>query len=167
MTLSVLLIFLFMFVTGLTIFVIVWHAIGFWTGIASGSLAGYWAGLGLCKILDHVNRIKTQKRRNEMHVEYNRIFQVLALPTDEKKGIFKLIMSKEPEIRAGDYGWEIKPLKNSDLIYLQGLDQNWRAIWLAGFRRDQIEYIGPKPVSLKPKTPCPFPVQSREKLTPA
>ena len=102
-----------MLVTGLTIVGIVGHAFGFWTGIASGILAGYWAGLGLFKILDHVNRIKTQRRRNEMREEYNRIFQVLALPADEKKGIFKLIMSKDSEIRAGDYGWEIRPLQKA------------------------------------------------------
>ncbi len=81
----------------------------------------------------------------------------------------------------GDYGWEAQPLRKNNLIYLQGLTEEWLVVWLAGFRPDEIEYVGLKPLSqydwrnleyiegnsysaifgkpCKLKTPCPFSVR--------
>jgi hypothetical protein len=71
------------------------------------------------------------------------------------------------------------------LIYLQGLTDEWGLVWRAGFRPDQVEFVGPKPVSQydwkdfeydgpkptacyhwqygKPRQSCPFPVQKKVK----
>jgi len=84
-------------------------------------------------------------------------------------------------IKPGDYAWEIEPWRKDKLIYVQGLEEQWGVVWKAGFRPEDLEYVGPKPVSqydwrdfnydgLKPagsyswgrakaKVACPFPVK--------
>jgi hypothetical protein len=120
------------------------------------------------------------KERFERREKYRGIYRVLSVPTD-KKSISK---PKDAEIRVGDFGWEAHPLRKNNLIYLQGLTEDWYMVWHAGFRPEQIEFVGIKPVSqydwkdfeyvgegyrnpalnssLKAKEPCPFPVQARD-----
>ena len=83
-------------------------------------------------------------------------------------------------IKIGDYGWERESTQQDNLIYLHGLSDQWRLVWIGGFRREDLEYVGLKPISeydwsafdydgprptsiyspgeFKAKTPCPFPV---------
>jgi hypothetical protein len=120
------------------------------------------------------------RRRDEAREKYRGIYRVIAFPTAHSNNPWQL-----QHIEVGDYGWEAEPLTNDGRIYLQGLTKDWGMVWRAGFRPDQIEYVGPKPVSQydwrdfeydgpkpkacyqwqhrKPKQPCPFPVQTRTK----
>jgi hypothetical protein len=129
---------------------------GAWTGVA----AGIAAVIGFLAIMHFLGRISYRRHQRKMREKYRRIFRVLDLPADEKS----VIKPKGAEVRVGDYGWESGPIRKNDLIYLTGFDDRWRMIWWAGFRPDQIEHVGPKPLSQydKPKTPCPFPVQPRQ-----
>ena len=115
------------------------------------------------------------QQRNELRAKHKRIYRVLSLPT----------ASKRPnnwcaeEITIGDFGWESKSLTKDGLIWLQGLSTEWKMAWRAGFKPDEVELVGQKPVSQYdwkdfeydgpkpasiwtkaiPKQPCPFPIQ--------
>jgi hypothetical protein len=117
------------------------------------------------------------RSRAEAKEKYCGIYRVLALPApDADRNNWQT-----SEITVGDFGWESTPLSKDGLIWLHGLSADWGLVWRAGFRPDQIEYVGPKPVSqfdwkdfeydgpkpaacyhwplVKPKIPCPFPIQ--------
>jgi hypothetical protein len=107
-----------------------------------------------------------EERRRELRENYRGIYRVIVLPTDTNN-------TRKPqgaEIKVGDYGWEAQPFREDGLIYLQGLSAEWRVVWYAGFRSDQIERVGPKPQSQydwnysweRTPPPCPFPVQARD-----
>ena len=104
--------------------------------------------------------------------KYRAIYRVIAVPSDQKS----IIKPEGAEIKIGDYGWEAGPIRKDGLIYLQGLTLDWRMVWYAGFRPDQIERAATKPSSQydfwapdwakrPPLPPCPFPVLERETLT--
>jgi membrane protein implicated in regulation of membrane protease activity len=110
-----------------------------------------------------------QKELRELSEKYPDVYRVTALPTEPSS----ILMTEGAEIEVGDYGWEAEPIHDDGLTYLHGLTEQWRLVWYAGFRSDQIERIGPKPRSQYylpyswrcrgPETPpCPFPVQSHE-----
>jgi hypothetical protein len=100
-------------------------------------------------------------RRDKFRVIYKNVYRVAALPHASK-----IIVAKGEEIQIGDYGWEAAPLKKDGLIYLQGLTENWRVVWHAGFQENQIELVRSKPCSQydwweivhDEKRLCPFPV---------
>jgi hypothetical protein len=113
------------------------------------------------------------RRRAYIRDVYRGIYRVKVLP------VSKWTWLKE-NIKTGDYGWEMEAAQKDDLIYLHGLNDQWRVVWIGGFRREDLEYVGLKPVSeydwrefdydgprptsiysrveSKAKTPCPFPV---------
>jgi hypothetical protein len=88
-------------------------------------------------------------------------------------------------IQVGDYAWERPPWRRDDLIYLHGLQEQWGVVWMAGFRREDVEYVAAKPVSeydwrdfdydgpkprapynwgmAKAKSPCPFAVSTENR----
>jgi len=116
---------------------------------------------------------QNQRRLQDVRERYTSIYRVTSPPTDEKS----IKRAEGAEIRVGDYGWEAGPLlKKSGLIYLQGLRVDWRVVWHAGFRPDQIEKVTQKPCSQYDRwipywvkgpapPPCPFPILERK--TPA
>jgi hypothetical protein len=138
---------------------------GFWPGIGAGVLA-----LVPCvAVVVRTNRARWRRiaqRRQELREKYRLVYRVIALPTDP------LIIKKpaDAEIRVGDLGWEAAPLRDDGLVYLQGLTPQWRVVWHAGFRQDQIEKVASKPRSqydwdygwVRNAPPCPFAVQERE-----
>ena len=113
--------------------------------------------------------------RAERRARYRGIYRVLSLPS----------VHNEPaswnagNITVGDFGWEAEPLTKEGLVWLHGLSVHWKMAWRAGFKPEEVEYVGPKPVShydwkdfeydgpkatsiytsAIPKQPCPFPVQ--------
>jgi hypothetical protein len=141
-------------------------------GIWSGIVAGFFSAIvciALVICLYRVQARQLKQRRDELREKYKQVYRVLALPTD-KAHIKKADGS---EIKIGDYGWEAVPLRNDGLIYLQGLNPQWRVVWYAGFRPDQIENITLKSQSqydwnytwINNPPPCPFPVQERKTNT--
>ena len=118
------------------------------------------------------------RSRAEAREKYRGIYRVLSPPAINQNDGNNWYVE---DITIGDYGWESKPLTKDGLIWLQGLSAGWGHVWRAGFRPNQIEYTGPKPVSqydwkdfeydgpkptacyqwplVKPKNLCPFPVQ--------
>ncbi|HEX4342642.1 MAG TPA: hypothetical protein VH255_04585 [Verrucomicrobiae bacterium] len=165
MTLFSLLFFVAFFWAGYGAYTLVAGLIGGTVGIIIGSVAAFCAVFGLFKALKIWANISHRKHCRKMAETYTRIFRVKALP--DTKGI----INPKNQIQVGDYGWESAPFKKDGLIYLQGFDEKWKIIWLAGFQEDQLELMGPKPFSQyyryltdHPeilKTPCPFPVQPR------
>jgi hypothetical protein len=157
----------------------VWFAIGvpIVIGMFVAKKFGLWPaiGAGLLTVVPCVISVvrayrarwrRNSQRRQEWKLKYSGIYRVIALPTDET-------VIKTPqgaEIKVGDYGWEAVPLRVDGLIYLQGLSPQWRVVWYAGFRPDQLEKVVSKPQSqydwdntwIKSAPPCPFPVQERE-----
>jgi hypothetical protein len=123
------------------------------------------------------DRIGVQ-RRAEIRQSYRGIYRVKAPPASHWAWL-------KENITIGDYGWERPPWRNDDLIYLHGLQEQWGVVWMAGFRREDVEYVGPKPVSEydwrefeydgpKPAAPyqwglanaksaCPFPVSTENR----
>jgi hypothetical protein len=113
------------------------------------------------------------KRRAEIRETYRGIYRVKAAPSSQWSWL-------KENIQVGDYGWERPPWRCDDLIYLHGLQEQWGVVWMAGFRREDVEYVTTKPVSeydwrdfdyegpkprapynwgiSKAKSPCPFPV---------
>lgn len=138
-------------------------------GIAAGLLSIVASALVVIAYYRWLGRLH-QKELRELDEKYPDVFRVAALPPDTS-GILK---AEGAEIQVGDYGWEAEPIHDDGLTYLHGLAENWRLVWYAGFRSDQIERIGPKPrtqyylpyswrVEEGSKAPtCPFPVQSSE-----
>jgi len=118
------------------------------------------------------------RSRAEAREKYRGIYWVLSPPAINKNDGNNWCVEA---ITIGDYGWESKPLTKDGLIWLHGLSAGWGHVWRAGFRLDQVEYVGSKPVSqydwkdfeydgpkptacyqwplVKPKNLCPFPVQ--------
>lgn len=122
-----------------------------------------------------------QKHIEDARENYTGIYRVLARPTDDQGAIWC-----GESITLGDYGWQHKYMfPKKGLIYLQGLTSEWGCAWRAGFRPDQIEYVGPKPAcqydwydfeyagkkpvasfmwpEVKPKDQCPYPIQAQIK----
>ena len=113
--------------------------------------------------------------RAERREKYRGIYRVVSLPSVRNKPA----SWNADNITVGDFGWEAEPLTKDGLIWLHGLSVHWRMAWRAGFRPEEVEYIGPKPVShydwkdfeydgpkarsiyssAIPKQPCPYPVQ--------
>ena len=135
-----------------------------------GGLPGVGAGLltaTLCvTVISLVCRARWRKdaqQRREYKEKYIRVFRVLALPTDGAA----VKKAQGAEIKVGDFGWEAAPLRNDGLIYLQGLNAQWRVVWYAGFRPEQIEPVTAKPHSqydwnytwVHNPPHCGFPVQ--------
>jgi hypothetical protein len=60
-------------------------------------------------------------------------------------GEFVALQSAHASISAGDYGWEAENIHGDNLIYLQGLNDDWNVVWYAGFCRQQLEYVCEKP----------------------
>ncbi|HWQ92990.1 MAG TPA: hypothetical protein VN673_15035 [Clostridia bacterium] len=138
-------------------------------GTGAGIVAGCISAV-LCTIVVVIlylaARRRDERRRRELREKYRDVYRVVALPADAN------IMQKPQgaEIRVGDYGWEAEPLRDDGLLYLQGLTAEWRVVWYAGFRPDQIERVDEKPQSqynwnyswVKSPTICPFPIQARK-----
>ena len=137
-------------------------------GVWAGIVAGVFATIGFLALTNFLGKNSHRRHCRKMAKKYTRIFRVVALPTDEKV----IIKPKGSEIKLGDNGWECGPIRKNGLIYLEGLNEKWQMIWWAGFRPEQIEYVGPKPLSQYDRlladrkeifeAPCPFPVQPRE-----
>jgi hypothetical protein len=141
------------------------HGMGM--GIAA-AVAGGMVGFAIIAFFYCWAGRREKMRLAKLRADYVWIYRVLAVPGNDQP----TIMLEGAEIRVGDHGWEAAPLVENGLIYLQGLTPDWRTVWHAGFRPDQIERVGPKPSSqydhwvpdwAKPQpVPCPFPIQSRE-----
>jgi len=154
---------------------LVWFNVSQNYDIWPGRVAGVLAAIGSSSIVflfiawaSRRHRLQLQKLREK----YRGNYRVLALPCDPRS----IEKPEGAEIRIGDYGWEAGPLRKDGLIYLQGLTADWRVVWHAGFREDQIERVATKPVSqydywvphwARSVTlpPCPFPVAERETMT--
>ncbi len=116
--------------------------------------------------------------RKERREKYRGIYRVLSLPSVHNKPA----SWNAGDITVGDYGWEAEPVYKDGLIWLHGLSVHWKMAWRAGFKPEEIEYVGPKPVShydwkdfefdgpksggiytpAIPKQPCPFPIQNTQ-----
>jgi hypothetical protein len=59
-------------------------------------------------------------------------------------------------IRVTDFGWDVDAYPESPLIHLTGYRWDWKTIWYADFRRDQVELIG-DPGEILFNKPNPFP----------
>ena len=135
---------------------------GLWTGIGAGLLSAI-VCVAAVVISYRARGRNTAQQRREFKEKYTRIYRVLAAPTDAAA----IKKAQGAEIKVGDFGWDAAPLRNDGLIYLQGLNPQWRVVWYAGFRPEQIENFAPKPQSqydwnyawVKNPPPCPFPVQ--------
>jgi len=133
-------------------------------GIGAGAVSAFVCVVAVILFYRVAGRRHAQQCR-EFREKYTRIYRVLAVPTDEAA----IKKAQGAEIKAGDYGWEAAPLRDDGLIYLQGLNPQWRVVWYAGFRLDQIETVAAKPQSqydwnyawVRNPPPCPFPVQER------
>jgi hypothetical protein len=153
---------------------------GFWGRVLTGILALAGFLFVLLRYLFRLADFALARERDVARKKYRGIFRVIALPTEDPENIWQL-----QEIEVGDFGWESKPIWENGLIYLQGLTEDWGLVWRAGFRPEQIEFVGEKPVSQydwpdfeyegpkpstcyhwqysKPKRPCPFPVPKKTK----
>lgn len=139
---------------------------GVWWGVGSGTLSTVLCAT-LLTLLYRAKRRRQESKRRGLREKYRGIYRVLSVPSEAKN----VIKAPGNEIIVGDYGWESEPPKNKgDLVFLQGLDENWRVVWYAGFSAQQIEYIGPKPRSqydwdsswFKAPPRCPFAIRSRK-----
>jgi hypothetical protein len=161
--------------------ILVMEMIGRAIGLGARIVAGILLLAFFAVVLRYFGRVATwgcDRLRDEAREKHRGIYRVASLPTDETS----VCKHKDTEIKIGDYGWEAKPWKNNGLIYLHGLNAQWGLVWIAGFRPEQIEYVGLKPIShynwrefeydgtkprspyhwkyAKPKNPCPFPVET-------
>jgi hypothetical protein len=141
-------------------------------GRGMGVPAGILASLLFATIVVIFYRWNWRRRDTRMKMlreQYRMIYRVRLTPGD----VGSIIKHPDAEIRIGDYGWEAAPIRKDGLIYLQGLTENWRVVWHAGFLPEQVEQIGPKPASQYDywvpywaescKFPrCPFPIQKRQ-----
>lgn len=169
MTIFELLFFLILIGIGIGVGSCISRLFGGEAGAIAGIAAGILAAVGFVSMIKIWGNAGHRRHCRKMAEKYTRIFRVRVLPTDEKS----IIKPKNSEIKVGDYGWECGPIKKNDLIYLQGFDEKWKLIWWAGFQIEQIEFVNSKPFSQYDRhlpnrrnlleTPCPFPVQPREK----
>ncbi len=113
-----------------------------------------------------------KQQLTKLREKYRTIYRVKALPTDAKS----IVKPEGAAIQIGDYGWDARPNRRNGLIHLQGLTLNWKVVWHAGFRQDQIEKVATKTASQydywfpdwakpPPPPPCPYPVQERKTPT--
>jgi hypothetical protein len=138
---------------------------GVWAGIGSG-IASVPLAAGVLVLFYRALNRQTEEHRREYREKYRYVYRVLAVPADPRN----ILKPDGAQLMVGDYGWEARPIRRDDLIYLQGLSPRWFVVWHAGFRPDQIERIAPKPCSqydwdhtwLDSPPPCPYPVQERE-----
>jgi hypothetical protein len=150
---------------------------GIWARIIVGILALVGFFMVFMRYLYRFGDWLNDRERDEAREKYRGIYRVLAPPNQDKRNTWQL-----QNIEIGDYGWEAKPRYKNGLIYLHGLTTEWGWVWWAGFRPDQIEYVGLKPISqydwkdfeyngpkpracyqwqsIKPKALCPFPVKA-------
>ena len=135
---------------------------GPWPGVGAGLLSAI-ASIFVVGFYYRARWRKRAQQRCEYREKYTRVYRVLTLPTDEAA----IKKARGAEIRVGDFGWEAAPLRNDGLIYLQGLNPQWRVVWYAGFSPEQVENVATKPQSqydwnykwMHNPPPCPFPVQ--------
>jgi hypothetical protein len=135
--------------------------IGTGTGIVSALVC-----ITIIVLLYRARGRRHEQRQRRVRDKYRGVYRVIGLPTDPAK----VRKPEGAEIKIGDYGWEAEPICDDGLIYLQGLTGEWRVVWYAGFRPDQLESVGPKPRSqydwqyswVRNPPPCPYPVQQRE-----
>jgi hypothetical protein len=145
---------------------------GIWTGTGAGILSATVCVTAV--VLSYRKRWqRARQRQKELSEKYRMIYRVVAVPTDANS----ILKAEGAEIKIGDYGWEAEPMHKDNLIYLQGLTNEWKVVWCAGFRPDQIENAGLKPRSqyflpysyMGPKKsrvhPCPYPVQTQQAVT--
>jgi hypothetical protein len=137
---------------------------GSWAGIVAG-FASPIVCVTVAGLAYRVRWRRLAQHCSEWKERYCGIYRIEAIPTDEKS----IKKAKDAEIKIGDYGWEAVPLREDGLIYLHGLTPEWRVVWHAGFRPDQIEKEVVKPYSqydwdhtrVRNPPPCPYPVQER------
>jgi hypothetical protein len=94
-------------------------------------------------LLKYLGRFMTEvsaRRRDEARRLYKSIYRVNALP-GAGRGVCL------DRLKAGDYGWECRPWINDGLLYLQGLNEQWGVVWIAGFRPEEVEFVCEKPFS--------------------
>jgi hypothetical protein len=118
------------------------------------------------------------QRRAEIRETYRGIYRVKGEPSSQWSWL-------KENIQVGDYAWERPSWRRDDLIYLHGLQEQWGVVWMAGFRREDVEYVTTKPVSeydwrdfdydgpkpraayqwgiAKAKSPCPFAVSTENR----
>ncbi|GIX04972.1 MAG: hypothetical protein KatS3mg114_0841 [Planctomycetaceae bacterium] len=150
--------------TSLIVGLVLSRHFGLIAGIAAGTVTALMCVLASCAFYKWSSRRWAREVR-EMDKRYPRVYRVLFVPPD-----LPCVIANGAEIRVGDYGWEAEPIYDDGLIYLHGLTEEWAVAWHAGFRSEQVEVIGEKPLSqysipyswrcagAKPP-PCPFPVQ--------
>ena len=80
------------------------------------------------------------RRRVEIRENYRGIYRVKGAPSSQWCWL-------KENIQVGDYAWERPPWRRDGLIYLQGLQEQWGVVWMAGFRPDDVEFVTTKPVS--------------------
>jgi len=173
MTLIELLVFVSAFLVGTMTFSVARFYFNIWAGFS----AAFLALVVFFKIMDFLNRFGRRRHRRKMAEKYPRIFRVLAVPVerDSSRLLSKLFPAENHVVKIGDYGWEANPFlrratdRKGNLIYLKGWNEDWKLIWYAGFRPNEIEFVGPKPFSEydlpnrpAPRPVCPFPVQPRD-----
>jgi hypothetical protein len=123
-------------------------------GLVSGGIATLAYGLGP----------RWERARDKKLLKaYPGIWRIASKP--EEGGL--AVEARADAITVGDYGWEAEPLVDDNLLYLQGLTPDWKVVWYAGFRKDQLEHITIKPASQyyrhpywvnSPPSDCPYPV---------
>ena len=129
-------------------------------------------GIMLVICFYHLQLSSDKRQLRKLREKYRTIYQVKILPTDARS----IVKPDGAEIQIGDYGWEARPNRRDGLIHLQGLTLNWKVVWHAGFRPDQIERVAMKSASQydywapdwakpPPPPPCPYPVQERKTPT--
>ncbi|HEV2328838.1 MAG TPA: hypothetical protein VGY56_08645 [Verrucomicrobiae bacterium] len=133
-------------------------------GIGAGALSAFVCIIAVILFYRVAGRQHAQQCR-EFREKYTRVYRVLAMPANEAA----IKKAQGAEIKVDDFGWEAAPLLDDGLIYLQGLNPQWRVVWYAGFRPEQIESVATKPQSqydwnyawVRNPPPCPFPVQEQ------
>lgn len=118
------------------------------------------------------------RARAEIRERYRGIYRVKGAPSSQWSWL-------KENIRVGDFGWQRPAWRRDGLIYLQGLQEQWGVVWMAGFRPEDVEFVTAKPVSeydwrdfeydgIKPrapynwgiskaKQPCPFAVDTENR----
>ncbi len=152
--------------------------LGVWGSVGVGVFALFTLFFGIMRYFYRFAEMLDVRSRAEAREKYRSVYRVLSLPST---GDFKPYNWCAADVTVGDFGWECRPITKDGLIWLHGLSVDWGHVWRVGFRPDEIECVGPKPVSqfdwkdfeydgpkptacyhwefAKPKHPCPFPVQ--------
>ena len=88
----------------------------------------------LMSCLDERSSNRTLKR-------YPGVYRVQELPSSDSV----VLLAPNVTISVGDYGWQAEAVQQDELVYLQGLNENWYVVWYAGFKLNQLEYVCDKP----------------------